>query len=143
MLVVRTTEDPADPIRQLVSAKQSLWLRDLAFGVDSLGLYSVEPRALGGQKARYYPNPMAAGLDSAVVGVDPTPHPTAFVPARIVPDQKQGLFVPSFEPLATPSEEPRGYVAHRPTIYEPQRERSQGDDGEAGEARKAVAPPPG
>ena len=143
MLFVSTAEDPANPICELVSAEQPLGLDHLAFGVDPLGLDRVEPRALGGQKARYYPNPMAAGLDSAVVGVDPPPHPTAFVPARIVPDQKQGLFVPSFEPLATPSEEPRGYVAHRPTIYEPQRERSQGDDGEAGEARKAVAPPPG
>src|SRR5215212_5557793 len=105
MLVVRTTEDPADPICKLVSAKQSLGLGDLAFGVDPLGLYGVKPRTLGGQRARYYPNPTAAGFDLAVVGVDPTPHLTAFVPTRVVPDQKQGLRAHSFEPLATPSEE--------------------------------------
>ena len=44
MLVMRTTEDPADSICELVSAKQSLGLCDLAFGVDPLGLYGVEPR---------------------------------------------------------------------------------------------------
>src|SRR5215210_2976124 len=119
MLVVRTTEDPADPIRELVSTKQPLGLRDLAFGVDPLGLYGVEPRALDGQRARYYPNTPAAGFDLAVVGVDPAPHPTAFVPGSVVPDQKQGLLAHSLEPSATPSEEPGGYVADRPTIYEP------------------------
>ena len=57
MLVVRTTEDPADSVGKLISSKQSLGLYYLAFGVDPLGLYGVEPRALGWQKARYYPNP--------------------------------------------------------------------------------------
>jgi|SRR5215210_7458735 len=49
MLVVRTTENPADPICELISAKQSLGLCDLAFAVDPAGLDCVEPRALGGQ----------------------------------------------------------------------------------------------
>src|SRR5215211_4748902 len=91
MLVVRTTEDPANSVGELISAKQSLGLCNLAFAVDPLGLYSVEPRALGGQRARYYPNPMAAGFDLAVVSADPTSHLVAFVPACVVPDQQQGL----------------------------------------------------
>src|SRR5687767_14878996 len=74
MLVMRTTEDPADSVGELISAKRSLGLRDLAFAVDPLGLYRIEPRALGGQRARYYPNPQAAGFDLAVVGVDPDSH---------------------------------------------------------------------
>ena len=86
MLVVRTTEDRADPVCQLVCAEQSLGLRDLAFAVDPLGLYSIEPRALGGQKARYYPNPPAAGFNPAVVGGDPVTHLSALVPACVVPD---------------------------------------------------------
>lgn len=53
MLIMRTTEELADPICELISAKQSLELCDLAFAVDPLGLYGVEPRALGGQQARY------------------------------------------------------------------------------------------
>src|SRR5215207_351871 len=119
MLVMRTTEDPADPLSKLVSAKQSLGLRDLAFAVDPLGLYGVEPRALGGQQARYYPNPLAAGFDLAVVGVDPTSHLMAFVPACVVPDQKQGLLTPRLEPLATPPKKLRGYGAHQAAIYKP------------------------
>src|SRR5215204_1728924 len=119
MLVMRTTEDPADPLSKLVSAKQSLGLRDLAFAVDPLGLYGVEPRALGGQQARYYPNPLAAGFDLAVVGVDPTSHLMAFVPACVVPDQKQGLLTPRLEPLATPPKKLRGYGAQRAAIYKP------------------------
>src|SRR5918995_3817673 len=119
MLVVRTTEDPADPVGELISAKQSLGLCDLAFAGDPLGLYGVEPRALGGQQARYYPNPLAAGFDPAIVGVDPTSHLMAFVPACVVPDQKQSLFAPRFEPLATPLEKLRGYGAKRAAIYEP------------------------
>src|SRR5215208_4057991 len=119
MLVMRTTEDPADPLSKLVSAKQSLGLCDLAFAVDPLGLYGVEPRALGGQQARYYPNPLAAGFDLAVVGVDPTSHLMAFVPACVVPDQKQGLLTPRLEPLATPPKKLRGYGAQRAAIYKP------------------------
>src|SRR5215212_239318 len=119
MLVVRTTEDPADPVCQLVCAEQSLGLRDLAFAVDPLGLYCVQPRALGGQKARDYAYSTAAFFDLAVVGADPLAHPTAFVPARVVPDQEQGLLAPRFEPSATPLEKPRGYGAHRPTVHKP------------------------
>src|SRR5215208_6075424 len=119
MLVMRTTEDPADPLSKLVSAKQSLGLCDLAFAVDPLGLYSVEPRALGGQQARYYPNPMAACFEVAVVGVDPTSHLMAFVPACVVPDQQQGLFAHSFKSLAAPLKKLRAYGAHRAAIYEP------------------------
>src|SRR5829696_633837 len=33
MLVMRTTEDPTDPIRKLVGSKQPVWLDDLALAV--------------------------------------------------------------------------------------------------------------
>jgi hypothetical protein len=51
MLVVRTAEDPADPVGEFVSAQQALGLYHLTFAMDPLGLYSVQPRALLGQKA--------------------------------------------------------------------------------------------
>lgn len=110
MLVVRTTEDPANSVGELISAKQSLGLCNLAFAVDPLGLYSVEPRALGGQRARYYPNPMTAGFDLAVVSADPTSHLVAFVPACVVPDQQQGLLASRLEPVAAPLKKPRGVM---------------------------------
>ena len=117
---MRTTEDPADSVGELISAKRSLGLRDLAFAVDPLGLYRIEPRALGGQRARYYPNPNAACFDLAVVGVDPDSHLMALVPAGIVPDKQQGLLAPRLEPLAAPLEKLRGYGAHWSTIHEPE-----------------------
>src|SRR5918994_5721874 len=118
MLVVRTTEDPADPVCQLVCAEQSLGLRDLAFAVDPLGLYCVQPRALGGQKARDYAYSTAAFFDLAVVGADPLAHPTAFVPARVVPDQERGLLAPLFELVAAPLKKLRGYGAHGTAMHE-------------------------
>src|SRR5215212_1617185 len=120
MLVMRTTEDPADPLSKLVSAKQSLGLRDLAFAVDPLGLYGVEPRALGGQQARYYPNPKAAGFDFSVVRCDPLSNLSAFVPACVVPDKQQGLLASRLEAVATPPEKLRGYGAHWAAVHEPQ-----------------------
>src|SRR5829696_6685795 len=119
MLVVRTIEDPADSVSELISAKQSLGLCNLAFGVDPPGLYSIEPRALGGQQARYYPHPMAACFDLAVVGGDPVTHLSALVPACVVPDQQQGLLASRLEPVAAPRKKPRGYGAHRSAVDEP------------------------
>src|SRR5215210_1172888 len=119
MLVVRTTEDLADPVCQLVCSEQPLGLCDLAFGVDPLGLDRVEPRALGGQKARDYAYSTPAFFDPAVVSTDPVAHLSAFVPAGVVPDQEQSLLAPRLEPSATPFEEPHGYSAHGTAIHEP------------------------
>jgi hypothetical protein len=122
MLVMRTTEDPADPICELISTEQPLGLCDLAFAMNPLGLYGIEPRALGRQQAGHYPHPSFATtvFDSAAVGGDPASHPMAFVPGGIVPDRKQGLLAPLPKPVAAPREKLRGYGAHRPTIHEPQ-----------------------
>ncbi len=50
MLVMRTTEDPANPLGKLVGARQTVGLYHFALAVDPLGLYRVQPRALLGQK---------------------------------------------------------------------------------------------
>src|SRR5678815_4238413 len=102
MLFVSTAEGPANPLGKLVSTKQPLGLNYLPLAMDPLGLYCVEPRALGGQQRRHYPEPMAAGFDLAVVGGDPASHFMAFVPACVVPDEKQSLLAPLPEPVATP-----------------------------------------
>ena len=121
MLVVRTTEDPADPICELISAEQSLRRCDFAFAMNPLGLDRIEPRALGRQKAGNYAHPSFATIvfDFSVVGGDPASHLSAFVPGGIVPDQKQGPLAPLPKPVAAPREKLRGYGAHRPTIHEP------------------------
>jgi len=121
MLIVRTTEDPADPICELISTEQPLGLCDFAFAMNPLGLDRIEPRALGRQKAGNYAHPSFATIvfDSAIVGGDPASHLSAFVPGGIVPDQKQGLLAPLPKPVAAPREKLRGYGAHRSTIHKP------------------------
>src|SRR5215216_808385 len=121
MLVMRTSEDPADPICEFISTEQPLGLCDLAFAMNPLGLYRIEPRALGRQQARHYPHPTFATtvFELAVVSGDPASHLSAFVPGGIVPDHKQGLLAPLPKPVAAPTEELRAYGAHRPTIHEP------------------------
>ena len=73
MLVMRTTENPAYSICKLISAKQSLGLYHLAFAVNPLRLYSVQPRTLFWQKAAYDPHPGFAStvFDLPVVLAEP------------------------------------------------------------------------
>src|SRR5215211_3017818 len=120
MLVMRTTEDPADSVGELISSKQSLGLCNLAFAVDPLRLDCIEPWALGGQQARYYPIPKAAGFDFSVVRCASVSHLSAFVPTCVVPDQEQDLLAYRLEPVATPPEKLRGYGAHWAAVHEPQ-----------------------
>jgi hypothetical protein len=96
MLVMWTSEDPADPICELISTEQPLGLCDLAFAMNPLGLYRIEPRALGRQQAGHYPHPTFATtvFDSAVVGGDPVSHLSAFVPGGIVPEIRSRAFLP-------------------------------------------------
>src|SRR5829696_1405953 len=84
MLFVSTAEDFANPLGELISTEQPLSLNYLAFAVNPLGLYRVEPGALGGQQTRHYSDSMAAGFDTAVVGADPASDLMAFMPACVV-----------------------------------------------------------
>src|ERR671921_1835081 len=118
MRLMGTAEDPADPICELVSIEQPLGFCDLPLAVHPLGFYGVKPRTLGGQEARDYAYSTAAFFDLAIVGADPVAHPTAFVPARVVPDQQQGLLAPLFELVAAPLKKLRGYGAHGTAIHE-------------------------
>src|SRR5215207_4435857 len=120
MLFVSTAEDFANPLSELVSTEQPLSLNYLAFAVNPLGLYCIEPRALGRQQTWHYPDPMAAGFDTAVVGTDPASDLMAFMPACVVPDEKQSLLAPLSKPVAAPREKQRGYGAHGSAIHEPQ-----------------------
>src|SRR5829696_9680244 len=122
MLFVSTAEDLANPVGELVSTQQPLGLNYLAFAVNPLRLYCVEPRALGGQQTRHYPEPMAAGFDLAVVSGDPASHLMAFMPGGIVPDKKQSLLAPLVEPVAAPPKKPCGLALTGP----PAKKLSQG-----------------
>src|SRR5688572_3740756 len=98
---MRTIEEPADPICQLVSCEQPIGLDHLALAVDPLGFYGVQPWALLGQKAAYDPHAPAVLFDPAVVRSDPVTHLMAYMPAGVVPDQNpHPLLACSFELLA-------------------------------------------
>src|SRR5215211_7032625 len=97
MFVVRTVEDPADALGQLVGCEQPIGLDHLALAVNPPGLYRIEPRALLGQKAAYDPHAPAALFDRSVVRSDPLSNLVAYVPAGVVPDQHP-------YPLARPDE---------------------------------------
>src|SRR5688572_29108577 len=102
---MRTTEDPAYPVRELVCSQQPVWLYHLSLAVDPLGLYGIEPRTLLGQKAAHYPHPLAAFLNSTVVRSEPASDLLGDVPGSVVPDEDHDLLAKSFELLGTPLEE--------------------------------------
>src|SRR3954453_1515681 len=54
--MVRAIEGQTHPLRQLMSAEQTIDLRDTALAVHPLGLYRVQPRALLRQVAAYDPH---------------------------------------------------------------------------------------
>src|SRR5918993_1448445 len=115
---MRTVEDRADPICQLVSREQPLGLYDLALAMDPLGLHRVEPRALLGQKAAYDPHSTAAVFDCSVVRGNPPSDLFGDVPGSVVPDQYPYPLACRLELLAAPRKEAGGYPAHGPPIHE-------------------------
>src|SRR5215218_2695194 len=122
MLVMRTTEDPTDPLGELVNAEQSVGLDHFALAVYPFGFYGVKPRALFRQQAAHDPRSGFAPtlFDSAVMFSQPAPEFLGDVPAGVVPDEQQDFLAQSFELFAAPREELRRYGAHGPTINEAQ-----------------------
>src|SRR5215217_6584122 len=62
VLFVSTTEGRANPVGKLVSPEQPLGLDYLAFAVDPLGLYGVEPRTLVGNRVGTIRSPRPLAL---------------------------------------------------------------------------------
>src|SRR5215213_7835546 len=120
MFVVRTVEDSADPICQFVSAEQPIRLNHLALAVYPLGLYSIEPRTLGGQKTAYDPHSICALFDSPVVRGDPRSDLFRDVPGSVVPDQHPYTLAGCLQLLAAPTKKAGRYGAHRAAVHEAQ-----------------------
>src|SRR5215210_4407049 len=120
MLVVRTSERRADSFGQLVGAQQTVGLYNLAFAVNPLGLYGIEPRALLGQQASNNPHPFLLTLfEGSVVRSDPAANLAAYMPACVVPDQHQRLLADGGQLLlAAPLQKARGYTAHRTVVHQ-------------------------
>src|SRR5215207_1184002 len=122
MLVMRTTENPAYPIRKLVGSKQPVWLDDLALAVYPLRLYGVQPRTPLRKKATHDPHPSFASalLDFSVVSSQPAPDLPGDMPARVVPDEEQNLLADLFELLQAPLKELGRYGTDGPSLNEAQ-----------------------
>src|SRR5215211_2175556 len=118
MLVMRTIEDSADPLCQLVSCEQPVGLDNLSLAVNPFGLHRVQPRALLGQKAAYDPHSTAAVFDFSVVRGDPPSDLFGDVPGSVVPDQYPNPLACRLELFAAPRKEAGGYPAHGPPIHE-------------------------
>src|SRR3954466_5108144 len=117
MLVVRTTEDPANPVGKLMGTQQTVGLYHFSLAMNPFGLDGVQPRALLGQKAAYDPHSRATLFDLAVVPAEPAPDLLGDMPARVVPDEEQNLLADRFELLGAPFEKAGGYPAYRTAIH--------------------------
>src|SRR5215212_8421081 len=115
---MRTVENPADPVCQLVGREQPLGLYHLALAVDPLGLHRVEPRALDGQEADDDPYSLATVLDSSVVRGNPPSYLFGDVPGGVVPDQHLNLLARRPKLLAAPRQKAGAYPAHGAAIRE-------------------------
>src|SRR5215212_1962171 len=115
---MRTVENPADPVCQLVGREQPLGLYHLALAVDPLGLHRVEPRALDGQEADDDPYSLATVLDSSVVRGNPPSYLFGDVPGGVVPDQHPNLLARRPKLLAAPRQKAGAYPAHGAAIRE-------------------------
>src|SRR5215210_3743796 len=120
MLVMRTVEDPTNPLGELVGTQHTVGFDHFALAVYPFGLDGVQPRALLGQKAAYDPHPTATLFDLAVVLPKPAPHLFGNMPACVVPDENQNLLASRSELFATPLKELGSYPTDWPTINEPQ-----------------------
>ncbi len=99
MLIMRTTEDPTDPIGERIGAQQSAGLDHFALAMNPFGLYGVQPRTLLlGQKAAYDPHSSfaIALFDLAVMFAQPASDLAAsYVPARVESQMRSRNFLPA------------------------------------------------
>ena len=84
-------------------------------------LYGVQPRTPFWQKAAYDPHSAAALFDTAVMFSKPSSDLVAYVPAGVVPDEKQDLLAELLRASRKLHERNRVVMeAHRPAVHEPQ-----------------------
>ena len=120
MLVVRTSEDSAYPIRKLISSQKTVGFYNLALSVNPLRLDGVKPRTLLRKKATHNPHPASALLDFSVMSSEPAPDLSGDMPARVVPDEHHDLLGDLFELLQAPLKELGRYGTDGPSVNQAQ-----------------------
>jgi hypothetical protein len=121
MLVMRTIEDPTNPLGELVSA-QRIALRLHYFALASLPtwVYGVEPRTLLGQQAADDPHSLCALFDFSVVRSEPASDLAAYVPGSVVPDEYHDLLADLLELLKAPLKQLGRFGTYGSTLPEAQ-----------------------
>jgi hypothetical protein len=97
--------DPLSQCHRLITQatrKQLIGLGHRLFAMRPFGFNRIEPGALGWQEAREDADTFAALLDLLVMCVKPGAGQPTTTPARVIPDQHQGLFPCLSQLLATP-----------------------------------------
>src|SRR5215208_5455169 len=117
---MRTTKDPTDPIRKLISSQKILRFHDLALAMNPFGLDGVEPRTLLRQQAAHDPHSASALLEFSVVSSQPAPDLPGDMPTSVVPDEEQNLLADLFELLQAPLKELGRYGTDGPSVNEAQ-----------------------
>src|SRR3954466_13723386 len=121
--MVRAIEGKTHPLRQLLSAEQTIGLRDTALAVHPLGFYRVQPRAVSRQVATYDPHALLLLVPLVhlpVVLLYPPPDLLAHVPAGVVPHQHQHLLAHRRQFLRAPRKELGSYPAYGASVHEAQ-----------------------
>ena len=121
MLVVRTSEDSAYPIRKLISSQKTVGFYNLALSVNPLRLDGVKPRTLLRKKATHNPHPASLSLTSRLcLPSQRLSSLSGDMPARVVPDEHHDLLADLFELLQAPLKELGRYGTDGPSVNQAQ-----------------------
>ncbi len=120
MLFMSTIKGRTNPLCQLLSRQNAIWLNNPSLAMQPLGFNRVQPRTFDRQRTNQDTDPLTGRFDLAVMGSDPSPNRLTDVPGGIIPDQGQDRFAQGSPFGATPFQKLDGNGADGSTIDETQ-----------------------
>lgn len=87
MLFMSTIKGGTNPLCQLLSRQNAVWLNDPPLAMQPLGFNRVQPRTFDRQRTDQDTDPLTGRFDLTVMGSDPSPNRLTDVPGGIIPDQ--------------------------------------------------------
>jgi hypothetical protein len=114
MLVMRTIEDPTNPLGKLIGSQQPVGLDHFSLAVYPLRLDGVEPRTLLGQQAADDPHSLCALFDFSVVRSKPASDLPADLWVKASPRRQPLRPSPKSQGSSVVSELPPRAVEHLP-----------------------------
>ena len=120
MLFVLTSKGMADPSGQLIRGEETIGLSDAPFTVDPHRLNGVEPRTLDRKIARHDSYTSASRSYLSVAPLNPVTYLVAYMPAGVVPHQKQSLLTKRLKFCASPFQKGCGHATDWLAIHKAQ-----------------------